>query len=114
MYKVSLKNPKAPAATRAIDGTFLAAQKTPPAKMRGPKFAGRGSRMEEVQNNDFTDLEMAGCDGHHIKTDPAGNRHKETASCGGAMKATPDSLHVISFRESETADCDGQHRPPLA
>jgi hypothetical protein len=37
--------------------------------------------------SDFSDLETVGCDGHHIKTDPAGNRHKQTASCGGAMKA---------------------------
>jgi hypothetical protein len=70
VYKVSLKNPKAPAATRAIDGTFLAVQKTSPAKMRGPKFAGRGSRMEEVHNNDFTDLETAAVTAITLKPTP--------------------------------------------
>ena len=82
--------------------------------MRGPKFAGGGSRMEEVYNSDFTDLEMVGCDDDHIKPTPPATGTKETSSCGGAMKATPDSLHVISFQESETVDCDGQHRPALA
>jgi hypothetical protein len=68
VYKVSLKKIGRRPLPLAL--LFLAVQKTPPAKMRGPKFAGRGSRMEEVHNNDFTDLETAGCDGHHIKPTP--------------------------------------------
>ena len=30
----------------------------------------------------FSDLETVGCDGHHIKTDPAGNQHKGEVAAG--------------------------------
>ena len=45
--------------------------------------------MGETFNiGNFSALETVGCDGHHIKTDPAGNR-AQGESCGGAMKASP-------------------------
>ena len=112
MYKVSLKNPKAAGCHSLLMGPFLLCKK-PAGKDVGTKICRQG-KSDGGSSQLQLDLETAGCDGQHIKTDPAGNRHKETASCGGAMKATPDSLHVISFRESETAACDGQHRPALA
>ena len=95
---------------------FSSCAKTPPAKMRGHNLpAGEvpGGNYEgfvkRPSQHQLTELETVGCDGHHVKTDPAGNRHQGDRELRRGHEGTPDSLHLINFPESETVCCDNHH-----
>ena len=86
--------------------------KNPPAKMRGPRLpageVGWGKRLTSVTLVIWRRLAVTA-----ITFTPTPPR-QPAQRVGGGMKASPDNLHVISFAESETVDCDARHRAALA